>query len=47
MTLSIKLVCLIIALICFFIAAIEVPTWKIHPGWLGLLFLTLAEFVAK
>jgi len=46
MTVTFKLICIILALLCFALAAASVA---VHPrlqiGWLGAFFLTLALFV--
>ena len=39
------IVLLILALVCFLVAACSVPTGRIHCGWLGAALFTLATLV--
>lgn len=43
---SITLVLLIAALVCFLLAACSVPTGRISLGWLGMAFLTITRLVS-
>jgi hypothetical protein len=38
----VALICLIVALILFALAALNVPSTRVSLGWAGLFFLTLA-----
>jgi hypothetical protein len=38
---TVSLALLILAAVCFAVAAIGVPTGRVHLGWVGLFLLTL------
>lgn len=45
LTLSLSLLCRVIALVCLFVAALPINTGRVAIGWLGLFFWCLSTLV--